>query len=404
MSEALKRMTEVVANDLAGSEPVDPTAWAQPFVWREPAEIPRRQWLYKPHLICGFISLTVSPGGVGKSTLALCEALALASGRPLLGTLPTERTRVWVWNGEDPLDEIERRVHAAMIHHGLTAADVEGWLFIGSGRDADLVVAEQDRSGVTVAAPVLSALVDFINENQIGAVVIDPFVSCHRVPENDNGAMDRVAKAWGKVASATGCAIDLVHHTRKTGDAEVSVEDGRGAVALLAAARHARTLKAMSKEEADALGVERADRHSYVRVLSGKANLSRLDTTATWFRLASVHLPNGDCVQAASPWTPPDPFEGVTANDLLLVQQRISQGRGDNREGWRANVQTGEAWVGYAIGEVLKLDPMRPHDKARIGKLLRMWLGSGALVSVEHKLNVKGKTAPFVEVGRWAEL
>src|SRR5262249_44453420 len=161
--------------------------------------------------------------------------------------------------------------------------DLEGWLFIGSGRDGDLVVAEQDRTGVTIAAPVVDALVRFIEENQIGAVVIDPFVSSHRVPENDNGAIDRGAKAWGRGAQVTGCAVELVHHTRKTGGGDVSVEDGRGAVALLAASRHARSLRPMLEQEADALGVEQADRRAYVRVDSGKANLSPSASSAVWF-------------------------------------------------------------------------------------------------------------------------
>jgi RecA-family ATPase len=148
------RLAAVVAADLAPPpEPIDAARWAQPFVWRDPATLPPRRWLYKPHLIRGFVSLTVSPGGVGKSTLTLCEALALASGRSLLGVMPAEWTRVWCWNGEDPTQEIERRIQAAMMHHQLRPADLEGWLFTGSGRDADLVVAEQDRFGVVVAAP-----------------------------------------------------------------------------------------------------------------------------------------------------------------------------------------------------------------------------------------------------------
>lgn len=405
MSEAVARIATVVAADLAPlAEHVDPVRWAQPFVWRDPADIPPRRWLYKPHLIRGFVSLTVSPGGVGKSTLTLCEALALASGRSLLGILPSERTRVWCWNGEDPGEEIERRIQAAMMHHQLKPADLEGWLFTGSGRDADLVIAEQDRFGISIAAPVVDALVTFITEHQIGLVVIDPFVSSHRVAENDNGAIDRVVKTWARVANSTGCAVELVHHTRKTGGAEVSVQDGRGASALLAAARHARTLRTMNEQEADSLGVERIDRQAYVRIDGGKANLSPSASGAVWFRLANVHLPNGDYVQAASHWTPPDPFEGVSPADLLRVQEVIKAGRGEEAEGWRANVQTGDAWVGHAIGQALGLDVGRPREATRARELLRTWLASGALVKAERSINAKGKTAPFVEVGRWAEL
>jgi hypothetical protein len=46
----------------------------------------------------------------------------------------------------------------------------------------------------------------------LDAAIIDPFVSCHAVPENDNGAIDLVLKAgWGAVADRTGAAVELVH-------------------------------------------------------------------------------------------------------------------------------------------------------------------------------------------------
>ena len=74
---------------------------------------------------------------------------------------------------------------------------------------------------------------------------IDPFISSHRVMENDNNAIDAVAKTWTGIADATNTAIDLAHHSRKTGGAEVTVEDGRGAVVLLNAVRSARVLSAI---------------------------------------------------------------------------------------------------------------------------------------------------------------
>jgi hypothetical protein len=82
----------------------------------------------------------------------------------------------------------------------------------------------------------------------------------------------------------------------------------------------------MNEQEADSLGVERIDRPAYVRIDGGKANLSPPATAAVWFRLANVHLPNGDYVQAASHWTPPDPFEGVDARRPAARSNR-HQGR-----------------------------------------------------------------------------
>lgn len=55
------------------------------FSWRDPSTIPPRPWLYGQHLIRKQVSVTVAPGGVGKSSLTICEALAMVSGRELLG-------------------------------------------------------------------------------------------------------------------------------------------------------------------------------------------------------------------------------------------------------------------------------------------------------------------------------
>ena len=121
-----------------------------------------------------------------------------------------------------------------------------------------------------------------------------------------------MASAWAEIADVTGCAIDLVHHTRKTGGAEVTTEDGRGGSALLAKARSGRALNQMNKEEAAKAGVE--DRRSYFRVEKDKANMAQPPANrADWCHLVSVALPNGDNVGVATKWTWPDAFEGVGA-------------------------------------------------------------------------------------------
>ena len=124
---------------------------ATPFVWADPTTIPRRQWLYQPHYVRQFSSLDVSTGGVGKSSLVIVEALAMASDKPLLGVTPEGPLRVWYWNGEDPADELQRRVVAAMKHHQLTSDAIGDRLFIVSGRTMPIVIADEARFGIRVA-------------------------------------------------------------------------------------------------------------------------------------------------------------------------------------------------------------------------------------------------------------
>ena len=90
------------------------------YIWTDPAKIPRRQWIYKPYYIRKFAGSTVATGGAGKSSLLLVEAVAMASGKDLLGVQPEPGLRVWYWNGEDPQDELQRRVQAIFKHYDIT--------------------------------------------------------------------------------------------------------------------------------------------------------------------------------------------------------------------------------------------------------------------------------------------
>src|SRR4029077_21034750 len=100
-----------------GPASTSPLIEARAFVLRDPKTLPKRQWVYGKHLIRKFGSATFAPSGSGKTNLLIAEALAMATGRALLGVLPPRRVRVWLWNGEDPYDELERRVGATCLYY-----------------------------------------------------------------------------------------------------------------------------------------------------------------------------------------------------------------------------------------------------------------------------------------------
>lgn len=221
---------------------------ATPYEWRDPASIAKREWLYGYLLVRKFVSATVSPGGVGKSSLIVAEALAAVSGKDLLGVAPRERLRVWLWNLEDPQEETERKVQATALHYGLCPDDIADRLYADSGRDQPLVIATTGRNGAMIARPVVEGLISEIKARRIDVVVIDPFVSSHEVGENDNTAMDIIVKEWGKVAQRSNCAVHLVHHTRKmTGvETEVTTDSSRGGKALTDGCRVVRAVSRAS--------------------------------------------------------------------------------------------------------------------------------------------------------------
>src|SRR3546814_7217846 len=72
-----------------------------------------------------------------------------------------------------------------------------------------------------------------------------------------------------------------------------------------------------------------------------------------WYEMVSSFLGNGpnggDSVGVATPWSPPDPFEDVSATHLYEAQQRIGVGE------WGANPQSGK-WAGQAVADVIGAD------------------------------------------------
>jgi hypothetical protein len=372
---------------------------ATAFEWIDPAAIPRRQWLYGRHYVRKFISETVSPGAYGKSTLVITEALALVTGRPLLGVSPDERVNVWYWNGEDPAEELQRRIVATCLHRGIDPAEIEGRLFVDTGRQTKIVIAEQTRAGAVIARPIVDAVIATIKAKAIGLMIVDPFVASHRVVENDNPAIELVAATWAEIADVTGCAIELVHHARKTNGAEITVDDGRGGSALLAKVRSARTLNGMTNDEASRAGVE--NRRAYFRVENGKANLSPPADKADWYRFESFDLGNGDdgqlgdSVGVVTRWAWPDAFDGVTVSDLRRVQAAIAAGR------WRESPQAKD-WAGHAVANVLNLDATNKAVRAKIAGLLKTWIATGMLVVVEGE-DAKRMKRSFIEVGTPAD-
>jgi RecA-family ATPase len=235
---------------------------ARPFIWRDPKTIPPRQWLYGNHYVRKYVSGTTAPPGIGKTSLDLAEAIAMVAGRPLLSVPVPKRLRVWYWNLEDPFDEIERRVAAVLLNFKIGQAEIEGQLFVNSGRDDPLIIAERQREGFTIHAPLVDAITAEIIAQEVDVLMIDPFISCHRVPENDNSAIDAVTKAWAKIADVANCSIDLVHHVRKPGNGQTDfdVNDARGASSLIGALRVARVLNGISKDCAEAARVPLKDK------------------------------------------------------------------------------------------------------------------------------------------------
>jgi hypothetical protein len=376
----------------SGSHPQHEPIVAKPYIWKNPETIKPRNWLYGYRLLREVVTATIAPGGIGKTSLETVEALAMVSGKPLLGITPPKRLRVWLWNLEDPHKESERQIQATAKLYGLEPDDIGDRLFVNCGREKPLVIATTTRDKAMIVRPVVDSLVAEITKNKIDVVIVDPFVSCHEITENNNGAMDMVVKEWGRVAERGNCAVELVHHVRK-GEEEITAESSRGGGAFIDACRVVRVVNRMNKEEGEKAEVD--NHRLYFRTYNDKANKTPPANKSDWFKLVSVDLCNGppgksDLIGVVRQWEWPDAMAGMTAADFDKVAAAIRAGK------WRESSQA-KAWVGRAVADALRLNADNKKDKAKIIAMLKVWFEAGSLIKVEGDDENRIKRT-FVEV------
>jgi RecA-family ATPase len=259
--------------DLQGAAPKNEQAPFEfdppPYIFPDPASIPRRQWLLGRHYVCGVVGATLGAPGRLKSTTEMTEFVGMAAGRDLLRGKPLESgpLRTAYLNGEENQDELDRRLAAILQHYRIPADACRGRLWLVSTRDNPM-----RRGGAVIAEDVVATLLRWCEARQIDVLAFDPLVSFHRLNENDNGAMDALIKeAFDKIAGKNR-SVDLVVHPRKSapGVIDTTVDDLRGGSAQLGAVRTARVFNFMTTAEAKKLGMMKNTAASTSGLKAGK--------------------------------------------------------------------------------------------------------------------------------------
>ena len=318
-------------------------------------------WLLGKHLLRGEVAGSAATGGSGKSSLAIVEALAMASGRQLLhdhvnSSLPP---RVVLINLEDKRNIMDKRIAAAMRHYNLTKADIEDRLIVLARGEIKIKVADQSRTGVARDPKIIKSLTAFMLEKHADVLSIDSFIRTHGVNENDNSAIEEVVECYEYIATKANCAVHLWHHTRKMGGDKVSVEAARGAQSFIDACRSVRILETMSRAERDklmAIVPNMKEAGYYFRAFNGKRNFAPPSDQSDWFMFESVELRNdpdgfiggGDNVGVVTPWQYPK-IELPSITEAAISQALAAVAAGGP---WRADQRSRkEPWVGVPIAQ-----------------------------------------------------
>ena len=222
-----------------------------------------------PGMLAGTVGALVSPGGAGKSMMALQLATLVAGGANLAGfDAEIPHGRVVILAAEDPAEALAHRLHALGGHldasqRELVAESVDIVPLLGHGFD---VMDPQ--------------WYEWMLEQARGTrlLIVDTLRRIHTLDENDSGQMAGLLAQLERIVRLTGCTILFLHHSSKSaamqGQGDVQ-QASRGSSVLVDNIRWQSYMATMTKDEATKHGVDEARRGFFVRWGVSKQNYGK---------------------------------------------------------------------------------------------------------------------------------
>ena len=353
-------------------------------------KIPRLSFVYSNFYAKGYFSLTVAPPKVGKSLMALAEAVDIATGFGFLTGIKRPPQKTLYYNAEDDLHSIHSRVAAILQHYKIPQSAIKGKLSVISGIDyPELYLIGEDKSGIVINEHAFEHIEEQITTREFNHLVFDPLQDMSHAQES-NDVFRALGRRLRLMASTLDISIGVVHHTRKgTFGQALTIDDARGGSALRGTSRFNRILSPMSEQEAVQLGVD--DHRNYFRIGEIEANLAPPSSDVNkWFQKLSVIIPNGADVATVAQWTPPDAFDGISTRMVAKVRHEAGNAEPPYLKDKRA-----DNWIGNLIASEFSI---LIEEKARIENIINELIKSDVL-RVEDVKNIKGNTRKAVRSG-----
>lgn len=330
------------------------------------AELPIREYLIEPRYPVGDVTQCVGEPGISKSTLALHDALVVASGdegilRGPKGSSPERLHKsgpVLVYNAEDSLHEMQRRLTAAMRYYGMRR--LRHPIILWSGLDHGVLHIMERRSshGQFTRAAGASRLEAMIDEHKPVLVSLDPQVSLYRGGvENSNDDINDLLQEVANIASRRRVSIMVAHHTSKASrDNKGDMGAGRGGFAGVGKVRSAFTLCGVTGD-----GDEKewgfSGEEEWVRLDYSKVSHGRKPSKPIVFRRLSREVGNGSGLSkgVAAALFDDSPHEQLkVSGDFAPVLEIVDVGA-------QSNVVKGESaahdqQVAHALADALEME------------------------------------------------
>jgi hypothetical protein len=348
------------------------------------AAIPRPDFVYADFYARGYSSLTVAPPKLGKSLLALAEAVDIATGRGFLTGVTRDPQRSFYYNAEDDADAIHSRVAALCAHYRIAQDELAGLAVVSGVVFPDLYLVSGE--GGQTNEDAFRHIEAEIERGGFDHVVFDPLQDLSRSPET-NDVFRALGRRLREMATKLRVSVEIVHHTRKLAPGQgLTMDDQRGGGALRGTCRFNRLLVPMTDAEAAQAGVE--DHRYFFRIGEVEANLAPPSSERNrWFRKVSVEIDNGARVGAVERWEWPNAFEGVTVE----MAGQIYDALGEMDPPARESVQSKD-WAGYVVARICGFQFTDRDDakvakakRARAKQLIDEWVRNGVLERAECK-------------------
>lgn len=163
-------------------------------------------WVLERILAQQTVSILGGDAGVGKTWLGLSLGHAVASGRPWLGQFPVCQGPVLYYDEESA---------PILLHHRISALRKSEL-----DLPADLDIRYRLDTGLQIDVLESVAMIQSDLEDQAAAlVVIDSFRACFAGDENKSAEVRVALQNLRRIAHEWGCAILVLHHTRKISQA-----------------------------------------------------------------------------------------------------------------------------------------------------------------------------------------
>lgn len=231
-----------------------------------------------PGLAAGTCGAAVSPGGTGKSMLALQIAMLKSSSekgrlKGLFGE--ADLLKIAYISAEDPANILHQRIHAV--------AHAPGGAMSEKNIDAfhqNCKIYPVYGSGLDIKTGAGAAFLRSVAEGQ-QLVIVDTLRRVHTADENSNGEMSQVLGVAESIARDTNAAILFLHHVPKSNPNFVNIVSARGASAITDNLRYVASLRHISDKEAEGFGVAATDRWQHTVFSVIKSNYA-MPTPDSW--------------------------------------------------------------------------------------------------------------------------